>query len=1773
MAIKKLKINANKAKEEDKLKINIPDNLELEESYVVEGVTRDVSNIVDIAINNNDKVLEFVFTDKTTWISDAATLHEIFPEAHGLSRSTDDSFLIPDMVTGADGDRGFFGSIALKVLNVFKKKAIPIGIGNIVNRLEDKLMADGEGLMQLDKDFTLKAYNDKKSNKPYLLFIHGTNSNTVGAFCALSTSETWDYIKSTYDENILGFEHRTLSKSPLQNVVDLINQLPIAAELHIISHSRGGIVGDIICKYARNSNDTFVGFTAEHINLLKKEGNRQNDIDAIKVLNKAFAEKKIKVNKFIRVGCPAAGTKLASKRLDTILNTFFNLFGGALNPLADTLKELIVEALRTKDDVSVLPGLEAQSPDSPFIKILNDRSDEAAIDGKSLAVISGNGKLSLSFKGLLYILGKLFYSQRNDLVVNTDSMYLGAKRKDLIQYFFDQGADVDHVKYFTNTRTRQAISLALKTIDGELIPGFTAVKQYEVPASDRALFGIEYGELLPTEYPTSNTKPILILLPGIMGSNLQKQNKKLWLAYMSTLMGGLINLEYADNNSVTAASLIKTSYKQLADRLSKTYEIIIYPFDWRRQLNDCAKDFNERILQLLNKNRPIKIVGHSMGGVLVRDFIINYPETWNKLNHSRDFKLLFLGAPLGGSFRIPAVLFGNDAIINSLNMLDIKHTKKELVTMFCTFPGILSLLPLNKEPENDFADPNVWKKMAEAFGDNSWPLPDKMELEKFRAYRDNILLKRDAIDYSNMVYIAGKDKATPCGYFNDDIPPRKELVFLCTTEGDQSVTWAMGIPKQMIDNGSVYYADNVSHGALANAPEIFNAIEQILDKGNTNLLSKNKPADRSPQQTFRMPQVFEFDFSEAGMHNALFGITEKNERPISRMPLNVSVSNGDLAYASYPVLAGHFLNDGILYAEAAINKNVNNSLHDRHYLGLYPGEIGSNTIVIADKEEQDFKGAMIIGLGEPGTLTSYLLTKTVEQGICKYLLNINSKPDDKREIGISSIMIGCGYGGLAIENAVKAIIEGVNNANAKVIECRNEDVRTVQNIEFIELYEDKALTCLYALSKIESKENRIYNISLVNKKIKKLFGVKTRLPVNSSDEWWNRFTVKMKRNIVLDEVTKSLVFSASTSDAREEEQELFSSISLVDPFIKKISLDNQWNASMAKTLFEIMIPNEFKGNLKKKGNICWVLDKETAAYPWELLKENITEAKPLCIGAGMIRQLTTKEYRQKVTRVAIDRALIVGDPQLDGYVSQLPGAAAEASKVASMFSASGYSNDQIIGGTASDIILKLFSQDFKVIHLAGHGMYNPKVLHKSGMVIGKEMFLTVADFKQMGAVPELVFVNCCHLGNIDSDGEIFYRERYKLAANIGTQLIEIGVKVVIAAGWAVNDIAASDFADEFYRKLLDGNNFGDAVKAARKKIYEDHPNNNTWGAYQCYGDPFYKLINRTETKEELPFYIIEEEVEIDLINLRNDLDTRNISPTKAIERLKLISTAMDIAKISNGFILEQQALILYELGEYKAAIDKFEELKKEESANFSVSALENYCNARSKQCVVEYKIDTAKTGCEDILTTIIGELTELLKINRTAKRISLIAGAYKRKGMVAAKQKDKLDAYKAAADHYLNANSIKESPYTYTKWLALQAGVHLANNIDYKAMKFGEVGLSKIVKDITAKKMKLTSLYNNMDYFQLNENISYDFTLLLLDSQQKDDKMWKDLAKGYKHIWRSTGSKGKQIAEVENFDIFIDILSTNKKNKRCLYLVDKITELKKELEKLIDAQK
>lgn len=1765
--------------------------------YYLEPSNRDTDNRNEIELKDNDQILKLTLDDGTTWMVDPSTLHEVFPEMDPALQSSAQrdgdtfDFVLPAAVDAPATDRGIIGKIALKILTVFvKKEVIPNAIENIAKKLENSqlqnaiaedspiwkdlkkehLLKNGAELFKVKPSFEFELFDRKPSKKPFFLFIHGTSSDTFGAFQDLANCQVWESLFNIYGNQVIAFQHRTLTESPLQNVVKLARMLPDNAILHIISHSRGGIVGDILSKYS-GKEDISRGFNEKHISLLEAEEDRENDIKFIEELNTIFKSKTITVEKFIRVACPAAGTKLASKRLDHILNVFGNLLPGIFG---DILNELLQAAVASKDNVDVLPGLEAQNPDSPFIKILNDPSDDTAIDGKSLAVVSGNGSLSVSGSGLLVILGKLFYWQRNDLVVNTDSMYLGVNRKNNIQYFFDQGPAVNHVKYFENKETLEAINLALQTAVGDPIPGFKSIPQLAIPSSDRG--SIEYGELYPAEHPPSGDKPIVVLLPGIMGSNLEILKKEIWLQYGRILTGGLTKLEYEPQSKVKATSVVKTSYQKLHDWLSNKYDVVVFPFDWRKPLPDSAAIFNEKIKELMAINQPIKIIGHSMGGVLVRDFIIQHDKTWKALNNSEGFKLVFLGSPLGGSHRILTVLFGEDAIINKLAKLDLFHTKKRLLDMFSKFPGILGLLPLTTAAGEDYASMTTWKNMNAVFGKRNWPLPSTKDLNNFKKYRDTILANRDSIDYTNMIYIAGKDKITPCGYYLDSIPPREKLRFLYTSEGDQSVSWKLGIPEQLKDQKTVYYA-KVSHGALANDPDIFDGIEDILSTGSTRLLSKNPPIDRSAKTVFKTEPDIDFDISSAGLVKTLFGMGDQQEPNKSEIPVSVTISNGDLRYAAFPVIAGHFLNDGVLYAEKVIDSYLQGSLSSKHSLGLYPGEIGTNAI-FERMAGSDFEGAVVIGLGEPDVLTSLQLSKTVEQGVLNYLLRLLGTPVPRNGVGISSLIMASGYGGLTVESSMKAVITGVNSANEKIKLLGDDAYHTIRHIEFIERYAIRSLNCMYILNEIFNKENINFNIVIGNKKIQTRLGIRKRIPLDTREDWWNRITVKHKPANQHTGELSSMIFGASTSDSREEENQLFSSTPLIDLFISEVSTKNQWSTCTAKTLFELLIPNDLKEKLKRKGNISWILDSKTASYPWELLQDNTINAKPLCINAGMIRQLSTKEYRKDIKRNASKRALVIADPILNGFVGQLPGAKDEGLKVQETLQNAGYPVKALISKDASSIITDFFCKDYSIIHLAGHGIYNAKNPKQSGMVIGEGLFLTVFEIQQLPVVPDLVFVNCCHLGATKSDDERFYQDRYKLAANIGTELIRIGVKAVIAAGWAVNDEAALCFSNVFYERMLFGDNFGDSVKKARNAIYEAFPNNNTWGAYQCYGDPFFKIKN-TSRGEWNPQYIVPQEAENDLDNMINDIEMGIRTDIDFIGDLEKISIAVCRDVSETAEIVERQSKIYYELAKYKEAVERFEKLLDMERADFTFSSMEKYCNIRAKLYVKEVfqsgKSISAKLKKEAYYMTelVIRDLEMLLFVGETSGRLTMLGSVYKRLAVLAVDKNKRINAYKRSMVYYLKAAEKATGSgelYPLVNAIEMSAILVLSKaakpgatfTLDYEKYKIFSLDDARNILDEKRKELEERLDLDNMDYWDMLAFLNIDFCLLMIiDDETTEHSRWEHITSSFDNIWLKAGSEGKKLSELEHLKFLIYALqkAANENKNTFLAYKDKVT--------------
>ncbi len=101
----------------------------------------------------------------------------------------------------------------------------------------------------------------------------------------------------------------------------------------------------------------------------------------------------------------------------------------------------------------------------------------------------------------------------------------------------------------------------------------------------------------------------------------------------------------------------------------------------------------------------------------------------------------------------------------------------------------------------------------------------------------------------------------------------------------------------------------------------------------------------------------------------------------------------------------------------------------------------------------------------------------------------------------------------------------------------------------------------------------------------------------------------------------------------------------------------------------------------------------------------------------------------------------------------LPGARAEAIAVAARLTGgpSGVDAARVRALTsgnddARNIINALFERPYRIVHVAGHGAPGPD----GGVVLSGGTYLGAAEVKAMRTVPELVFLNCCHLAGRDA---------------------------------------------------------------------------------------------------------------------------------------------------------------------------------------------------------------------------------------------------------------------------------------------------------------------------------------------------------------------------------------------------------------------------------------
>lgn len=928
-------------------------------------------------------------------------------------------------------------------------------------------------------------------------------------------------------------------------------------------------------------------------------------------------------------------------------------------------------------------------------------------------------------------------------------------------------------------------------------------------------------------------------------------------------------------------------------------------------------------------------------------------------------------------------------------------------------------------------------------------------------------------------------------------------------------------------------------------------------------LSFNRSGDKSSRS--KRVEKREIDLVED-----LFGLSMEEES-LEKVEITIAIYHGNLKFSNAPVMIGHFAGDPIVSAEKALDNALSNQLSDRMELGNYPSSIRDN-IVLCHKTSAPF-GAVIIGLGEKVEFNEFELRKAVTNGILAYGIFLKENNDylgSMQRDKISSVIIGSDYAKMDVESALTSILIGISNANDKIQEFNKQRDPQVQKIQPIkelvlfELYEHRAKEAYFALQSIE-KSNINLRLNLPPTVKGRKGGLK-KVQYQKDRSWWNDLlTEKIKDEGELDNT--GLRFIYNEGKAKVQDTVDYFSQSLVEDILSDFSRERRFNKTLSNSLFNLLIPNKIKSVIRNQSNISWKMTKETAAYPWEMIHDKEIDKDPTFVNVGLVRQLVTQQADSPENLVRKKSSLIIGDPIYKKF-SQLPYAQKEAEELGELINnlEDWPAPHLLINKRRIEIVNALLNEKYKILHIAGHGVYEPKTEKtgvKAGIVVG-DSILDSKFFNKLPNIPEFVFINCCYSGDIDDRTEKNYENRYKLSASLGMHLIEMGVQAVIITGWAVDDKAAGEFAREFYKKMLEeGEEFGKAAQKARKRIYDLYGHsNNTWGAYQCYGNPWYRLTNKNTKAESRDKYLSEEEVLNDLYNIKAVTHEKSKKDLLVLKAKEILRRAEEV-NLDKSMTFQKIAEIYADLDSVEEALDFYKKMQNQGKADYTVGGLEQYCNLLVKKSFANFRNGQALSASNR--DRHIGYFKVLIDIAPTSERYSILGSAYKRYTIMFPKLTEKY--LKEMAERYEQAYEIEKEQsadiFTYPF-----SNLILAKHFLGESKTKYQEKINETVDILRPEEEEYENFWEDIALINM-----LTVQIALGDEKDKMSEIAEEIKTKYAKVFTKGGTLKNLRSEIEHFDFIITMYEKGypkkeKINLRKLHL-KLFLDIKSELEKLL----
>ena len=1398
------------------------------------------------------------------------------------------------------------------------------------------------------------------------------------------------------------------------------------------------------------------------------------------------------------------------------------------NPIYSCVKRVVLEIARHRTDPRLVPGIEAMLPEAPLGRFL---ARATPAEGLQLAVIAGDieGGHLLKRLGVLFTDFVFFEGVNNDLVVDTDSMGAGIARPGNAHQLFEQGHRVSHFNYFANASSRGALRRWLTETNTTNIASFHPVSglidegSLDTDRADERSLRSSAG----IDGATEQTLPLVVVLPDCMASHLWNEvaRDRLWFDPGTLALGGLetIATGNAADRSIKAEKLFSLFYGELCKSLIGSHRVVRFAYDWRRPLQETAVALATCLKALLQETaasgQPVRLLAHGMGGLVVRALVKTEEPLWNELMGRSGARFVMLGTPNQGSHQMVETLLGKSDLIRKLTRIDSRHSMQQILTIMAGFPGLLQLLPKpgfreagDVQQRNDYFQAGVWQELKQLnqdrwTGDGIAATPSKAVLGQSRWLWDQESPELPEQHKQKVVYVYGQASMTPCGLLEQN----DRLKMLGTPAGDGAVTWASG----PIPGIGSFYVMPVEHAALCNSAAHFPAIIDLLATGSTEP-ARLKAVNTMPTLRSAMaPVVYDAGPipypTEEEVALSLLGGRKRQRLQARPAPcLQVCCKAMDLRFVTQPVMVGHYLQDAISGPEALIDRElVGRELSMRHRLGLYAGAQGTATVVLLTNNAEErrrgrTRGAVVIGLGSYGELSAVTLTEAVRVGTLRYLLQLvdrqSGEAPETIEAPLAALLLGYNSTtNISVEDSVAALVRGVLAANHQFCEARPDIPVRITQLEIVELYLDIAATAARALVRVAEQINRDgarYGMRVeADRELRQGKGFSQRLDASQGVAYWPRLEVtdadqreeclsppegaeplaaKPRRAFA-----ERLRFAYLGQRARSETTLHQRQPGLVESLVASSIRESTYVEDLSRTLFQLLVPHDFKNQARQMDRMVLVLDGYTANLPWELL---LADDKPLALSTRMVRQLQSPRYRTQVRQTLEKRAYVIGNPSTEGFnkvfadgptrkapeaLDGLEGAGNEAQTVMNVLRQYGYDCEEAIGGEkAVDIINKLYRSLYRIVHIAAHGVYDEKTRDggsRSGVVLSDGLLITAAEIGAMETVPDLVFLNCCHLAKADARPVAFNR----LAYSISRELIEMGVRAVVAAGWAVDDGAARVFAEEFYSQILRNRPFGDAVFAARSRTHEEFPGLNTWGAYQAYGDPGFvidPLRDRADSETVEGWKPVTQE---ELMQRLRELATKAASgDPPSTERSRELAGAVDMALQSCPDAWKSLPAVRFALGEVYAQLGDayFDKAREQYLAAIRSEDRSGAVPIRAIEQLANLEARTGHTTANaELINTALGRLDGLVQLASTTldraeqnngtelpalsnpERAALLGSAYKRLAAVLAgnlrqdhdKQiGDVLLALERAIDWYAKAGT---QHYQVLNLLALEA--------------------------------------------------------------------------------------------------------------------------------------